>query len=354
MAEARKKAKIDLSKLVGTGSSAPDAKAGPEKKQAPDFEKLMGELGQKQPAQDSGKTQEAIERQPEPQKQELLKPEPVKPEPQKLEPQKPSVEEIERKVKELEENLSTLRQSPRPSAGKGDETAIERVPSGIIGLDELIEGGFEKGSTVLITGGAGTGKTTFALQFLYFGAKKFKEPGILISFEESRQSLYKHNKEFGWNFEELEREGLFQILEFKPHQVNKLMQEGGGQIKDAIKAMNAKRLAIDSITAYSLLFHDEYQKRENILEFFELLKKWGPTSLIISEMPPKIAEVKEGAEGFLTDAIISLYYSKKEDKDVRVHSLEILKMRGTKHTNKVCALTFEKDGIVVYPEVEVF
>ena len=58
--------------------------------------------------------------------------------------------------------------------------------------------------------------------------------------------------------------------------------------------------------------------------------------------------------GFLTDAIIALYYQKREDKDVRVHSMEILKMRGTRHTNKVCALTFESNGIVIYPDVEVF
>ena len=85
-----------------------------------------------------------------------------------------------------------------------------------------------------------------------------------------------------------------------------------------------------------------------------MLYKWGCTTLVISELPPKLAEVKEGSVGFLTDAIISLYYSKEENKGVRVHSCEILKMRGTKHTNKLLAIGFESEGIVVYPEVEVF
>ena len=238
---------------------------------------------------------------------------------------------------------------PKPAAA-----AFDRVSSGIVGLDELIEGGFERGSSVLLTGGAGTGKTTFALQFLYAGAKEYNESGVFITFEEDQESLYKHCARFGWDFKALEEKGLFSVLSYKPHQVNKLMQEGGGPIRDAIKAMNAKRLAIDSITAYGLLFQDEYQKRESILEFFDLLKKWGCTSLVISELPPHIAEIKEGSIGFLTDAIIALYYQKREDKDVRVHSLEILKMRGTKHTNKVCALTFESNGVVIYPDVEVF
>ncbi|MAG22157.1 MAG: hypothetical protein CL943_02535 [Candidatus Diapherotrites archaeon] len=147
---------------------------------------------------------------------------------------------------------------------------------------------------------------------------------------------------------------LFKVLQYKPHQVEKLMREGGGPIKDQIKSMGAKRLVIDSITSYGLLFKDEYQRRQNILEFFDLLHKWGCTSIIISELPPKVAEIKEGSVGFLTDAIISLYYTKEQQKSVRVHSCEILKMRGTEHTNKLLALGFEKDGLAIYPEVEVF
>jgi KaiC/GvpD/RAD55 family RecA-like ATPase len=262
-----------------------------------------------------------------------------------------SLDEPAEPFSEKKENAQNL-----SNQGKNEKRIekIVRVPSGIKGLDELIQGGFEQGSAVLVTGAAGTGKTTFCLQFLYYGATKLKEPGVFITFEEARESLYRHTLEFGWDFEALEKKGLFQVLEYKPHQVNKIMEEGGGQIRDAIKSMGAKRLAVDSITAYSLLFRDDYKKRESTLDFFELLKKWGCTSMIISEMPPKIAEIKEAGVGFLTDAVISLYYSKKEDKDIRVHSLEILKMRGTKHTNKVCALTFENNGIVVYPDIEIF
>jgi len=231
---------------------------------------------------------------------------------------------------------------------------VERVPSGIDGLDELIEGGFEKGSTILVTGAAGTGKTTFALQFLYNGALNYNEPGILISFEEARESLYRHYFEFGWDFEALEKKNMIKVVEYKPHQVSKLIDDGGGTIRDAITEMGAKRLVVDSVTAYSLLFRDEYQKREKTLEFLDLLKKWGCTSLIISEMPPRVAEVEEGGVGFLTDAVVSLYYEKKEDKGSRVHSLEILKMRGTRHTDKLLAVRFEKAGIVVHSDVEVF
>ncbi|MFH1544476.1 MAG: ATPase domain-containing protein [archaeon] len=231
---------------------------------------------------------------------------------------------------------------------------IERIPSGINGLDELIEGGLEKGSVILATGSAGTGKTTFGLQFLYYGVKKYNESGILISFEETKDSLYKHNEEYGWDFEGLEKEKKFMVLEYKPHQVGKLLEQGGGPIRDAIKSINAKRLVIDSITAYALLFKDEYQQRESVLKFFDMLRKWGCTSIIISEMSPREAETSKSSVGFLADAVISLYYEKRGEKDVRVHSMEILKMRGTKHTNKMCAVAFEKEGIKIYADIEVF
>ncbi len=236
---------------------------------------------------------------------------------------------------------------------KQKKSTIKRTSSGIEGLDELIEGGFERGSTILAVGTAGTGKTTFGLQFLYYGAKDFKEPGIYISFEESRDSIFRHASEFDWDLEGLEKKGLLKVLQYKPHQVEKLMKEGGGPIRDAIKAMGAKRLVIDSVTAYTLLFKDEYQKRESVLDLFSYLEKWGCTSVILSELSPKIAEVKEGSIGFLTDAIIALYYGKQENGE-RIHTLEILKMRGTHHSDRLLVIQFEENGIKIYPDLEVF
>jgi len=274
----------------------------------------------------------------------------------KKEEKQPFLEKkVEQKTQSKEEvpKEKPVKQEVKP-VDKSKFNKLKRVNSGIFGFDELIEGGFEKNSTILVAGSAGTGKTTFGLQFLYYGAKQFNEPGILISFEESKESYYRHNAEFGWDLEELEKQGKFRVLEYKPHQVGRLLEQGGGPIKDAIQQMGAKRLVIDSITSYSLLFKDEYQQRENILRFFELIKKWDCTSIIISEMTPKEAETSKGSVGFLVDAVISLYYEKKEEKDVRVHSLEILKMRGTKHTNKLCALNFEKEGIKIYADIEIF
>ncbi|MFA5763233.1 MAG: ATPase domain-containing protein [archaeon] len=230
----------------------------------------------------------------------------------------------------------------------------KRVPTGIKGFDDLIEGGFERDSIVLIIGTAGTGKTLLSMQFLYEGVTKFNENSIFISFEEGKDSLYEHALQFGWDFEKLDKEDKFRLLFFKPHQVTKILEEGGGQIRDALSEINAKRVVVDSITAYGLLFRDEYTRREKILEFFNLLSRWGITSLVVAEESPKNVENGEGSIAFISDAVIAMNYNQDSEKDTRVHSLEIIKMRGTRHTNKVCAIGFDDDGLRVYPDVEVF
>ncbi|HPM86319.1 MAG: ATPase domain-containing protein [Candidatus ainarchaeum sp.] len=229
-----------------------------------------------------------------------------------------------------------------------------RVKSGINGFDELIQGGFERESIVLVVGASGTGKTILSMQFLYNGAALYDEPGVFLSFEEDKNQLYRQANQFGWDFDKLEKENKFRLLTFKPHQITKILEEGGGQIRDALSEVKAKRIVVDSITAYGLLFRDEYKRREKILEFFNMLRKWGVTSLVICEDDPEVVEKEEGGIGFISDAVVSLYYDQDKEKGIRIHSLEILKMRGTKHTNKVCAINFEKDGVTVYPDVEIF
>jgi circadian clock protein KaiC len=85
------------------------------------------------------------------------------------------------------------------------ETAIERVHTGIPGLDHVLEGGFPKGARVLIAGGAGCGKTICCGQYLYKGATKFGEPGVYVSTEEPPSEFKANMLRFGWDFKRLEK-----------------------------------------------------------------------------------------------------------------------------------------------------
>ncbi|MDP2666167.1 MAG: ATPase domain-containing protein [Candidatus Diapherotrites archaeon] len=238
-----------------------------------------------------------------------------------------------------------------PVSKSGDKsTRPNRVPTGIPGFDELIEGGFEERTNTLLAGYAGTGKTTFSMQFLYNGITLWDEPGVYLSFAESKESIYRHCNSFGWDFYALEKQNMVRHLYYKAHQVNKLLEEGGGTVRDTIAEIGAKRLVIDSITAYGLLFRDDYKQREALLLFFEMLVKWGCTSLIIAEQLTGVVDARAGEIGFLTDGIVSFSYSRSEDdlgSFKRRHTIEILKMRGTDHYNGVAEMLFTKQGLTI-------
>ncbi|MFH1306384.1 MAG: ATPase domain-containing protein [Candidatus Micrarchaeota archaeon] len=228
-----------------------------------------------------------------------------------------------------------------------------RVASGIPGLDELCEGGFERNSSVLIMGGPGSGKSTFLAQFIYAGSAFYDEPGIFLSLDESKEEILKHSLAFGWDFKTMEDEGKLAIINYKPHEVKKLSEEGGGLIWDTITEIGAKRVAIDSLTSYVTLFGNLYDAREAQLNLFEMVRKWKCTTLFSADAQ-KEGDVKtrHGMEN-LTDAVISLHHPRHDN--VRMRAIEIFKMRGTNHSQKICPFDIvSNEGLIVYPNEDIF
>ncbi|MBI4448220.1 hypothetical protein HY643_04515 [Candidatus Woesearchaeota archaeon] len=225
---------------------------------------------------------------------------------------------------------------------------IRRISTGIKDMDKLIEGGFKKNSVNLIAGGAGSGKTIFAIQFLVEGIRN-KEPGIYITFEEKKEKIYEDMLYcFGWDLAKYEKEGLFVFLEYTPEQVKRVLIEGGGTIDNLITRTKATRMVIDSITSFALLYKDELTKKEASLALFELIDKWGCTAVLTSQEHTLGDGSISSALEFEVDSIILLYHIK--EKIGRVRSLEILKMRGTKHPHKTFYFDINKGGIVVNPK----
>ncbi|MDP2974502.1 MAG: ATPase domain-containing protein, partial [Candidatus Diapherotrites archaeon] len=88
---------------------------------------------------------------------------------------------------------------------------MERIKSGIVGLDELLQGGFPKGSAVLVSGGSGTGKTIFSMQYIYAGARQFGQPGIFVTVESSQKTIEWDMISFNWGIHELQEKKLMSI-----------------------------------------------------------------------------------------------------------------------------------------------
>lgn len=235
-----------------------------------------------------------------------------------------SHEEDERLFDEVvsSERAAEVRKSP-----------IERVSSGIENLDRVIEGGFEKNSTNLLVGGSGNGKSIFATQFLIEGLKK-GEAVLYVSFEEKKKEFYINMLELGWDLEKAEKEGKFFFLSYTPEKIRKMLEEGGGDIETIVFTEKIQRIAIDSITAFVMLFDRDVEMREKTLALFSLLRSWTCTSLLIYERDPLIDKRQSSRIlEFEADSLIFLYFTRIRKE--RERFLEVYKMRGTNHSTSI-------------------
>lgn len=222
---------------------------------------------------------------------------------------------------------------------------VERIKSGIPGLDAVTEGGFERDNSIILKGASGSGKTIFALQFLYEGITKYDEPGMYISFAESKEAILRQGSIFGWDFEELEKKKKFVFARYEPHEIKDIVVQGGGSIRDLIESNGTRRLVIDSLTAYMLIFENEYDADRSVLELFDLLHSLKCTTLVTSEDPITPSSAPAGKMGFLTDGIIHLYTLRRGAE--RVRAIEIVKMRNTTHTTSLLKFDITKKGIAI-------
>lgn len=228
---------------------------------------------------------------------------------------------------------------------KTENRITERIPTYMENFDKLVEGGFEKNSTNLIVGSSGSGKTIFAMQFLIGGMKK-GEKCLYVTFEEKKDEFFSNMKRFGWNLEEYEKKGLFTFLEYTPIKVKNMLEEGGGEIESTILKNKISRIVIDSITSFGLLFDDELEKREAALSLFNMISEWNCVSLLTFEgVQSEEEKIASKTMEFESDSIILIHYAR--DKGKRERFLEILKMRGTIHSNQIYKFQITKNGIVV-------
>jgi circadian clock protein KaiC len=217
-----------------------------------------------------------------------------------------------------------------------------RVTTGIPGFDRLIEGGLVKNSINLLVADSGSGKSIFGTQFLMEGIKG-GEKCLYITFEEKKDDFYLNMADFGWDLEKLEKEGKFIFLEYTPEKVRTMLEEGGGIIESIVLGNKVSRIVIDSITAFALLFEDELKKREAALLLFNMLRKWGCTTLLTSEESP-FQEKKASSRTieWEVDSVFAIYLIR--DDRQRKRYLEILKMRGTNHAKEVYPIYIDNTG----------
>ncbi|MCD6278202.1 MAG: hypothetical protein J7J11_00810 [Desulfurococcales archaeon] len=205
--------------------------------------------------------------------------------------------------------------------------SIEMCPTGIDELDELLNGGFPRGDIILVAGHPGAGKTTLSAKFIYEGAKRFKEPGVYLSFLEPKNDFYRFMRALGMDFEELERRGLVHYIEGIQTSTFEGIEDALKEFMDAIVKMNAKRVVMDSATAITQVAGFRLTRELIKNAMVNGLKPLGITGILISELPIGAPSVGYGVEEFLVDGVIIL--KSTIENGVLVRKMEIRKMRGT-------------------------
>ncbi len=226
----------------------------------------------------------------------------------------------------------------------------EFVKSGIPGLDKVCGGGFLEGSVITLSGPTGSGKSTFAMQFLVEGALKYKEPGVYISIEESKDAMYFHMSGYYWDLEKMEKARQLVFLDYPVYEVDQFMNQYSA-IQEIINSVGARRVVIDSIMPIALFFPNDEERKKGFLKFIDNIRKWGTTTLIVSEDTSSVAgealpETKYGIETF-TDAWIHVYSVYSDKSKERSREIEVLKMKGVAHSTRRYPAKIDETGFSV-------
>jgi circadian clock protein KaiC len=223
------------------------------------------------------------------------------------------------------------------------EPVGERARTGITGLDPIIQGGLRRLSTTLIAGGPGSGKSIFGMQFLLQGITNYNEPGLLVTFEQGKQDLQSLYEGFGWDLSKYEKEKKLSIIRLTPEQIKKIIASGGGSLRDAVDAIGANRIVIDSMSDLLTMYKNDLSKRGLIIDFFQLLHKFKCTSLIIAEQETDPSKHISSILEYQVDGVVLLY--NERIGDIRQRSMEIFKMRGTRHAGRIFPMKISDKGI---------
>jgi len=222
-----------------------------------------------------------------------------------------------------------------------------RITSGIHGLDKYIEGGFLHNSVNIVTGETGTGKTIFALQFIWHGLQA-GDRCVYITLEERPEDIREDALVFGWDLAKYEKKGQLKLIYHDPAQANTI----GPVLMNEVGKLKAKRLVIDSSSVLGMVLQNDATIRRRLFTLVSTLKKNECTTLLVSEIPEGSKKLSRfGVEEYVVDTVIVLNYLGIGETVSR--SLVVRKMRRTSHGKDVYPFDINiKKGIVLKrPEV---
>ncbi|NWJ48386.1 MAG: circadian clock protein KaiC [Chloroflexi bacterium] len=230
---------------------------------------------------------------------------------------------------------------------------LPKCPTGIDGLDALLEGGLPKGRPTLLCGGAGCGKTLVGVEFLVQGARRFGEPGVLITFEENAEEITKNVNSLGFNLNELVAQKKM-VLDHVYIERSEIEESGDFDLDGlfirlayAIDSIEAKRVVLDTLEVLFSGFSNEATLRAELRRLFRWLKDKGVTAIITAERGSNGTLTRQGLEEYVSDCVIVLEHRTVDSISTR--HLQVIKYRGSAHGTNEYPFLIDESGISVLP-----
>lgn len=229
---------------------------------------------------------------------------------------------------------------------------IAKSPTGINGLDEISHGGLPKGRPTLVCGNAGSGKSLFAAEFLLHGAREYNEPGLLVSFEESKNEIITNVSSLGFDFKKLIAQKKLAINHI--HIDRNEFDEIGAynldgifiQLNYIVKNLKIKRIVIDTLEVLFSNFMNQAILRTELQRLFRWIKENKLTAIITAETASN-SLTRYGLEEYVADCVILL--DNRLEQQVSTRRLRIIKYRGSNHSTNEYPFLISRNGILVLP-----
>ncbi|WP_302896881.1 circadian clock protein KaiC [Mesorhizobium sp. LMG 17147] len=236
------------------------------------------------------------------------------------------------------------------------DPVLERVRTGIEAFDDLVMGGLPRGRTTIVGGTPGSGKTVFATQFLAHGITVLDEPGVFVTFEESPVEIEVNMASFGWDIRRWREMNKLVFVDASPRDHDQMIIGNFDlsglltRVLHAARQAAAKRIVLDSVTQlFDHFVAEQTSVRRELLRTATALKRDGLTVLMTAERNSEYGEIsRHRIEEFVADNVVILRNAL--DRERRRRTIEVLKMRGSRHVEGEVPITLVvKQGIVAVP-----
>lgn len=229
---------------------------------------------------------------------------------------------------------------------------LPKSPTSIQGFDEITGGGLPKGRPTLVCGGAGCGKTLFAMEFLVRGATIYNEPGVFISFEETEKELTSNVTSLGFDLADLVKRKKIWLQHI--HVERGELEDNGEydlkglfvRIHHAIESVGAKRVVLDTVETLFSELPNPTAVRTELRRLFTWLKRKRVTTIVTGEKGDATL-TRQGLEEYVSDCVILLDHRVTDQSSIR--RLRVVKYRGSMHGTNEYPFLIDEDGFSVLP-----